>query len=259
MGGNKFCYTRRKDNKGVSMNNVMKKIKADYFGMSDTFKLIADTVIKHQDNFTLTVKQLSEESYCAQSTIIKFCNSLGYESYKVFKHEVNSVDQNNFSSLTKSFELVDNYIADNQTLINNLVQSIQNSNQVYIFASGQSRVSAIDFYLKVNKILNDRVIFEYEPAVQSRFIKTLGSKDLVIFISNSGQSKELISFLSKVKLQSQNIFLVTNRDHSTLSSNISNVIVLNNTIESQQNFKEFPKESKYSLIYFFDCIFELLR
>lgn len=241
------------------MNIVIKKIKADYFGMSDTYKLIADTVIKHQDNFTLTVKELSKESYCAQSTIIKFCNSLGYESYKIFKHEINSTDNNNFSSLTKSFELVDTYIKYNETLVNSLVSSIQNSNQVYIFASGQSRVSAIDFYLKVNKILNDRVIFEYEPAIQARFIKTLGSRDLVIFISNSGQSKELISFLPKVKQQCDDIFLITNREQSTLSSKISKSIILNNTIESQQNFKEFPKESKYSLIYFFDCIFELLR
>lgn len=241
------------------MNAVIKKIKNDYFGMSDTYKLIADTILKNQDNFDLTVKQLSEESYCAQSTIIKFCNSLGYDSYKIFKYEVNSSEQNNFSNLTTSFEIVENYIKVNNELITNFVQKILNSNQVYIFASGQSRVPAIDFYLKVNKILNDRVIFEYEPAIQSRFIKTLSNDDFVIFISNSGQSKELISFLPAVKKQCDNLFLVSNRDHSTLSSKISNAIILNNVIESQQNFKEFPRESKYSLIYFFDYIFDLLR
>lgn len=241
------------------MNTVIKKIKADYFSMSDTFKLIADTVIKHQDHFNLTVKELSEHSYCAQSTVIKFCNSLGYDSYKVFKHEINGVDQNNFSSLTKSFELVDTYIRENQELINTLVSSIKESKQVYIFASGQSRVSAIDFYLKVNKVLNDRVIFEYEPAIQSRFIKTLSKDDLVIFVSNSGLSKELISFLPKIKAHCQQIFLVTNRSNSTLSNNIEKSIILNNSIESQHDFKEFPKESKYSLLYFFDYIFEILR
>lgn len=241
------------------MNNVIKKIKSDYFGMSDTYKLIADTVIKNQDNFTFTVKELSEASYCAQSTIIKFCHSLGYESYKIFKHEVNSTDINNFSTLTKSFELVDNYLAEHNELVNDLISSIQSANQVYIFASGQSRVSAIDFYLKVNKILNDRVIFEYEPSIQKRVIKTINPNDLVIFISNSGQSKELISFLPKIKTQCQNIFLVTNRHSSSLSTQITKSIILNNGIESQQNFKEFPKESKYSLIYFFDYIFDILR
>ncbi len=250
-----FKNTRGK----MTMNIVIKKIKNDYFGMTDTYKLIADTVIKHQNNFNLTVKELSTESYCAQSTIIKFCNSLGYESYKVFKHEINSSDQSNYSTIIDSFELVDNYISNNNDLIQALVTAIQQSNQVYIFATGQSRISAIDFYLKVNKILDDRVIFEYEPAIQSRIIKTLRENDLVIFVSNSGQSKELISFLPKIKKQCENIFLISNRENSTLSNKINNSITLNNNIESQQNFKEFPKESKYSLIYFFDYIFDLLR
>lgn len=241
------------------MNVVLKKIKADYFNMSDTYKLIADTVIKHQHNFTLTVKELSEESYCAQSTVIKFCNSLGYESYKIFKHELNSTDQTYFSSLTKSFELVDQYIKENSLLVDKLINSIVQSNQVYIFASGQSRVPAIDFYLKVNKILNDQVIFEYEPAIQSRSIKTIGSKDLVIFISNSGQCKELISFLPRIKKQCEHTFLVTNRENSPLATSIDDSICIKNNIESQHNFKEFPTESKYSLIYFFDYIFNQLR
>lgn len=241
------------------MNNVIKKIKNDYLSMSDTYKLIADTIIKNQNNFNFTVKELSEESYCAQSTVIKFCNHLGYESYKVFKHEINSADETRFSSLTKSFEIVETYLIENQELIDELINSIRTTNQVYIFATGQSRISAIDFYLKVNKILDDRVIFEYEPSIQSRLIKTLKSDDLVLFISNSGQSKELISFLPKIKKHCNNIFLVSNRNNSSLSNTINNSIILNNTIESQHDFKEFPKESKYSLIYFFDCIFEKLR
>lgn len=240
------------------MNIVIKKIKADYFGMSDTYKLIADTVIRHQENFTLTVKELSDESYCAQSTIIKFCNSLGYASYKVFKHEINMTDTSNFTTLTKSFELVDHLMLENAPLISNLVTNINNCNQVYIFASGQSRVPAIDFYLKVNKKLNDKVIFEYEPAIQKRVIKTISNDDFVILISNSGQCKELIAFLPLIEKQCKNITLVSNRDNSPLVNSVKDSIILNNNIESQHNFKEFPKESKYSLIYFFDLIFENL-
>ncbi len=241
------------------MNNVIRKIKNDYFSMSDTYKLIADTIIKNQNNFNLTVKELSEQSYCAQSTVIKFCNYLGYESYKVFKYEINSTDENNFTTLTKSFEIVETYLSEHKELVNELIDAIKTVNQVYIFATGQSRVPAIDFYLKVNKILDDRVIFEYEPSIQFRLIKTLTNNDLVIFVSNSGQSKELISFLPKIKKQCNNIFLISNRINSSLSQAIDNSIILKNNIGSHHDFKEFPKESKYSLIYFFDHVFTTLR
>ncbi len=69
--------------------------------------------------------------------------------------------------LIKYFKTVENYQNLHQELVTDLISSIISANQVYIFASGQSRVPASDFYLKVNTILDDCVIFEYESAIQA--------------------------------------------------------------------------------------------
>ncbi len=240
------------------MNNVIRKIKDDYLNMSDTNKLIADTILKYQNNFNLTVKELSQESYCAPSTIIKFCNSLGYNSYKIFKYEMNLVDSSEYDTIIRSFDLVKTFMNINKQEINLFITNILNAPQIYLFASGQSRIPALDFYLKINKKLDDKAIFEYEPAVQKRIIKTINSDDLVIFVSNSGLSKELIAFHPLIQQQTNNLYLVSNRTSSSLASLIDKKFILDNHIESAQDFKEFPRESKYSILYFFDQIFTQL-
>ncbi len=240
-------------------NDLIKKIKEDYYNLSDTNKIIADNILKTEGTFNLSIQELSKASYCSNSSIINFCNTLGYESYKVFKHDLNKTNTKEHTSIIESFDLVETFIKNNNKLINTFIKKINSSNNIYIFATGQSRISAIDFYLRVNKKLDDKVIFEYEPSAQERTIKTINNSDLVIFISNSGKSRELLSFITKIDVKDDNIFLITNRDKSLLSKKIKNIINLNNQIESETNFKEFPRESKYSLLYFFDIIFSRIN
>ncbi len=236
-------------------NDLIKKIKEDYYNLSDTNKIIADNILKTENTFDLSIQELSKISYCSNSSIINFCNTLGYESYKVFKHDLNKTNTKEHTSIIESFNIVEDFINKNKKIVDSFIKKILNSNNVYIFATGQSRISAIDFYLRANKKLNDKVIFEYEPSAQERTIKTINDKDLVIFISNSGKSRELLAFINKINLKEENTYLITNRDKSLLSKKIKNVINLNNQIESETNFKEFPRESKYSLLYFFDLVF----
>ncbi len=240
-------------------NDLIKKIKEDYYNLSDTNKIIADNILKTEGTFNLSIQELSKASYCSNSSIINFCNTLGYDSYKVFKHDLNKTNTKEYTSIIESFDLVETFIKNNNKLINTFIKKINSSNNIYIFATGQSRISAIDFYLRVNKKLDDKVIFEYEPSAQERTIKTINNNDLVIFISNSGKSRELLSFITKIDVKDDNIFLITNRDKSLLSKKIKNIINLNNQIESETNFKEFPRESKYSLLYFFDIIFSRIN
>ncbi len=69
--------------------------------------------------------------------------------------------------LIKFFKTIGNYQELNQGLVTDLISSIRLTNQVYIFVSTQPQISVINFYLKVNTILDDCVIFEYESAIQS--------------------------------------------------------------------------------------------
>lgn len=239
------------------MNHLKNLIQSEYSHLTDTNKLIADTILKYGDkDFNYNLVTLAKKSYCSNSAITKFINYFGYTSYKIFVNDLNVKSNSQFDSLVKSFDLVEKYKKRPRNLRDTLLKELKKSKKVYLFASGQSKLAAIDFSLKGNKKEPGKYIFQSNSASQEVLIHTIADDDLVIFISNSGESRELIKFLQSII--SKKIFLITNRDNSTLTNAIENVINLDNNIESQYTFKEFSKESKYTLLYFFDDLFEEL-
>jgi|GEM_PF-6165949 len=239
------------------MNNLRKNIKESYHDLTDTNKLISDVILNNKtSDFNLNITQLAQKSYCSNSAIIKYIKYFGYSSYKVFKADLNSASQDNFTSYINSLKLVEDYFNDNPEVIEDFIAQLENSNKVYLFAAGQSQISAIDFALKSNKLATDKYIFEANMITQKLLISTISSNDSIIFISNSGEARELISFCSMIK--NDNKILITNRHNSKLSKKIDKIICLNNTFEPPRTFKNYSCESKYTLLYFFDKIFETL-
>lgn len=239
------------------MNNLRKRIQKNYYQLTNTSKLIADLLLEYdQKEFRLNLVSLAKQSFCSNAAITKFIHTFGYTSYKVFINDLNAPDESHNTSIPESISLVDTYYRQNKKIIDSLLKYIKSSSRVYLFASGQSQISALDFTLKCNKKEKGKYIFESSVNTQQLLINTISDTDFIIFISNSGESRELLQFIKEIK--SKRIFLITNRENSSLSKQIKHTISLNNTIESSFSFKEFSKESKYSLLYFFDCLFEQL-
>lgn len=240
------------------MNNLYDHIEAEIFQLSNTNRLIANTILKHKNStFNLKLTELAEQSYCSNAAITKFIHYFGYSSYKVFVNDLNNQEYSEHDGIIDSLKLVDIYIKENKETIIEFIDSIRAANKIYIFGTGQSAVAPIDFTLKCNKKENNKYIFEANPLTQQLLVQTVSKNDFCIFISNSGESRELIQFYKNIKYKDQCI-LISNRQPSTLSRLIEHKIVLNNYIEPPFNFKEFSKESKYSLMYFLDRIFEIL-
>ena len=237
------------------MNALRKKIIQSYPTLTDTNKLISDVIKAHQP-FTLKIRELSTLAYCSNSAIMKYIHFFGYTSYKVFQTDLNQEEEQAFYTYMKSFQIVNDYLYQNQELIENFILNINRSKNVYLFAAGQSQISAIDFMQKANKQVPGKFIFESNMETQRLLLSTISDDDFIIFISNSGEARELIYFKSQI--ESSHITLITNREKSTLGKSITHVISLNNNFESPVTFKEFTRESKYTLLYFFDLIFEML-
>lgn len=79
---------------------------------------------------------------------------------------------------------------------------------------------------KANKQVSGKFIFESNMETQRLLLSTISDDDFIIFISNSGEARELIYFRSQIK--STHITLITNREKSTLGKSIAQVISLNN-------------------------------
>ncbi|MGL4382656.1 MAG: MurR/RpiR family transcriptional regulator [Bacilli bacterium] len=239
------------------MSHLKTIISDNYLNLSDTNKLISDVILEAPlYDFTLNIASLAALSYCSSSAIIKYINYFGYSSYKVFKADLNKTDSNTYQSYLDSLKIVDVYLTHNNILISQLIEAIKKAQRVYLFAAGQSQLAAIDFMSKSNKMDPSKYLFESSMATQKLLLATISHHDLVIFISNSGEARELIAFNNIIT--NSNKYLVTNRSSSSLGQRFKKVIDLNNTFEDPLTFKNYSRESKYTLLYFFDRLFELL-
>lgn len=239
------------------MNELRKKIKESYRQLTQTNKLISDTILELKDKpCHYTMVELAQKSFCSSSAITKYIQYFGYTSYKVFQADLNIQSEDKYQGYINSLSIVDEYFEKHPQMVQNFLKALKSSKKIYLFAAGQSQLSAIDFSLKVNKLIPEKVIFDPNMPTQRIFLSTISEKDAVIFISNSGEARELISFVSD--FPTNKVFLITNRDTSKLASKMKNIINFNNTFESPVTFKDFSRESKYTLMYFFDCVFEIL-
>lgn len=234
---------------------LITRIKGEYHTFSKTNRMIANVIFSEEIHFGLTISELARQSYCSPSAIIKFIKLIGFDSYKVFKNHLNSTS--NFDDLTivGSIFLVDNYIRENNILVTQFIEDIKKSKRVYFFAMGTSKLSVNDFIAKTNNFNDKKYIFTENKDANEALINTI-NEDVIIFVSNSGDAKELV-YYSKL-LQDQNTYLVTNRETSQLSRKIKNTINLGNHYETKFDFENRPRESKYSILYFMDKIFEMI-
>lgn len=240
-------------------NELRNRIDKNYQHLSNANKLIADTIKSYNNKkFDLKIIELARKSYCSNSAITKFIQSFGYDSYKVFQHDLNNKHSYIAKTIIDSFQIVDSYFQNNKNIIKKLLRDLKQKNRVYFFASGQSKIAAIDFSLKYNKIYKHKCIFESNIIMQETLINTVTKDDCVIFISNSGESRELLKFINNPNLDLSHSYIVTNRINSSIGKKVNTQINLNNLIEPEFSFREYPKESKYSIIYFFDQLFEEL-
>ncbi|MGL4589172.1 MAG: MurR/RpiR family transcriptional regulator [Mycoplasmatales bacterium] len=238
-------------------NKIIKKISNNYENYTDTYKAIADVILKfdstEHEKFNLTIKEFAEQAYCASSTIIQFIKTVGYNSYGLFKHDLNNPHKSKDDSLIRSLDIVNDFIVNNQELFDNLTNDIIHSKKIFFFSALHSRICVLDFTLKFQQI-NEKIFFEFDQIQQEKLVHHVTPDDLVIIVSNCGNCKILNDIANRLNPKAK--YLITNRYNSLLSKKVDSTICIDNHLDQLDTFLTFPKESKYSLMNFFDNLFE---
>lgn len=238
------------------MDIILNQIKEKYPFLSETHKMIAEYIINNRDILdSLTIRDIAKSAFCSISTVNAFCKKLGYNGFSEFKFVAKGSNNSNTNILINLFETIDNNVSINS--INTVAQLILNSNNIFILSTGMSRSIAYDFYLRLKKVKSSKVFFNPNIDEPNKYLNQITEDDIVLLISNSGESRELIKFCKKL---SSNIItiLLSNRDKNTLSKEVKYIISTNIFYKTFVTEKFFPKNSRYALLYITDLIFERL-
>ncbi len=223
--------------KARTPNSGLARIQAVYKDLPPKVKTVADHILAQpQDVVHLSITQLAEVTRCAEATIFRLCRLIGMKGYQELKislagemveqpvqniHEevlpeddmaqvARKVFTSNIIGITDTLQLL-----DTQSL-NAAVQLLNSARNVCIYAVGGSAPIAMDAY---NKFIRAGIscVMHSDPHLQLTTAALLGPESVVLAISHSGSSKDLIEVVKAAGKTGAKTIVITSYTKSSLA------------------------------------------
>ncbi len=195
--------------------SVLENIRLNYEDIFSAEKKVADYILREPENTVrINVSELAEASGASDATVIRLCKHLGYKGFYQMKlqlaHDlgrdqllsgnIQPGDAGNWEDVLK--EAAANIIQTknniNSEALQKCVDLILNCNTVHLVAIGNSIPSTLDFAFRLGRL----GIRSTSSSITEHQINNvdLGTKDdIVIGISHSGSSKQVLLALEMAK------------------------------------------------------------
>lgn len=236
-------------------------------------RTVLEYLIENKDNLKdFGVEKIAEAAYTSPASVVRMCKKLGYHGFKDFKIdfilanakvEIPSTKGYKDVILTKTYENGKAAIENNirileETLkilnvetVERAAKVIMEARKILIFGKGSSYLVCKDLEMKLRRI-NKFAIAQGESHDQLVDATFLNNKDVVIFISNSGKTKEIVSSALLAKENKATVISITKLGTSILAD-ISDIVLYNSSLEGE--FRSAAMTSRISQLSLVDALF----
>lgn len=209
-------------------NNVFETISSQYFQLTNSEKKVADYILGHRiDAQYMSISELAEECGVADATISRFCRRLGMGGYNAFKLELakasmatrgpgveklgeggnqgdlrKKILSESIAALEQTADLLD---AGQVRLALNLIQQ---ANKVVCMGQGGSMVLAQEAWTLFSTI-SSKFVFVPDSHLQINTAALMESKDVILFFSYSGSTRDLQDVLEVAKARNVKVILIS--------------------------------------------------
>ncbi|WP_010632418.1 MurR/RpiR family transcriptional regulator [Sporolactobacillus vineae] len=202
---------------------------------SKSEKSIVDLVINDpQFVINATISQLAGRAKISEASVSRFCKRIGLNGFHHLKvmlaqvSVVNDETQNN-QSLHSEDKTLEKLMGDKKDEIEatlegfdpettkQIIRVIKGSRLIQVMAEGNTFPVALDACFKFNQI--GRLAFtasSWEVAMGQTL--NLTDSDVVMVISNSGESRRLIQLINTARKNQATVITLTNSDHSPMAA-----------------------------------------
>ncbi|MFW6229983.1 MAG: MurR/RpiR family transcriptional regulator [Halanaerobium sp.] len=214
-------------------------------------KRVAQYIIdNHEEVIHLSITKLARAADVSEATVVKFCQHIGYSGYQELKIMLAQVDNKKEKEriygeieaddqtdeiINKIFQIYDHTLESTKKLLlqSNIEKAIQlliKSDRIFFFGFGASGIVAEDSELKFK-----RINYAAEAMIDNHRQKTMASlltkKDLVVAISDSGRTRELMDSLKIARNAGANILAITSNMGSPVTE-IADLVLLTSSKET---------------------------
>nr|WP_307775631.1 MurR/RpiR family transcriptional regulator [uncultured Cetobacterium sp.] len=245
--------------------DVIYEIKQKYSAFSQKEKEIANYILNYKDNINnISITNLAKDIGTSTSTLTRFSKKINCESFVDMKIKLNLSNQStNSINSNDLFTAVHTYYTEvieqtnkliNKKFIYEIVKEIKNAKKIYIYGVGSSGLTAQEFMQRLLRMgFNVSSITDSHMMIINSAI--VSKEDLVIGISISGETKEVVNSLRVSQKNGAKTISVTSFPNSSLKE-FSNYIIpiCASDFINKTNFIN----TQFSTMYLFDLISTIL-
>lgn len=205
------------------VGEAIRKILKVYDEFTPVEKSVADFFLNNTKKINFQSKNLSKLLYVSEATLSRFAKKCGFKGYRelifVYKKDLeNNIKRKDISTLSAQVRntywrlLEENYELLDETQMVRVANMVSKCRRVCVYGMGSSGFAANEFRLRFM-----RTGLFVEAVTDSQMIQMcsalLDSEDLVIAISLSGKTKEILSGIRLAKEHNAKVILITsNKD-----------------------------------------------
>lgn len=233
---------------------------------------VAEYILKNiSETIQLSITKLSERVGVSEATIVKFCQHIGYSGYQELKIMLakssedkqgeriyGPIEANDSPEiiLEKIFQIYDYSFKNTKKILQNsdlvgCINLILRSKRIFFYGFGASGIVALDAEQKFK-----RIDYIAEAIIDSHSQKTVGAilkeGDLILAISDSGRTRELIESLKVVKETPAKIIGITSNMGSPLTK-LADITLL--TTSKETPFRGSALASRMAQLTVIDVLF----
>ncbi|HEX7715565.1 MAG TPA: MurR/RpiR family transcriptional regulator [Bacillota bacterium] len=234
----------------MAADQCILKIRSLYNSFSKTEKKIADYVFENTNRIIyMSVTEFAENCDVGETSIIRFCRTIGLKGYQEFKlvlaRECINPQENLHERITEDDameEIISKITAVNLQAIQNTsrvlslsalgkaIDAILRADKVDIYGVGASAFTAGDAKYKLMRI-GIKCEFFSDPHLQCMSAVNLTKKSVAIGISFTGSTKDTVDSLSLAKKAGAFTIAITNYEKSPITK-YANVVLLTSAEET---------------------------
>ena len=233
------------------MNRTLLQIKLLYDNMGKSEKKVADWLLTHNGEILpLSITELAEKSDSSEATIVRFARRIGFSGYQELKislaQEVEKkIANENITGSDSCYEIFekvanDIYISLEKTkmvlspkALEKCSEAIMNAERIMIFGLGNSASVALDASHKFLRAGCNAYAYS-DNHMQAIAASHLSGKDVVIGISHSGSSKDIVDALKIAKSNGAVTACITNAGKSPITK-VSDIVLCTDADETKYN------------------------
>lgn len=255
--------------------NVLEYIKQNYENFTGGEKQIADYLLLTKESIiNLSAKEIGDVTNTSAATVVRFSKKVGFNSLNEMKLKLSISLSESDNDENQSFEYLDKNL-ETRDIIYGIKNSIDvvmektvklikeddlekaidlliKANNIYIYSVGVSGLVGLDFYYKLSRI-NKRCIAHTDTHLQITSSILMQPGDVVLAISYSGNTREVIKCVENAKQLNIPVISITKASMNNELENLSDITLKVPFVE--KSLREGAMSSRISQLAVIDMLF----